>query len=126
MSVKIISWNVRGLNEHDKRLRVRNLIRKWGSDMICLQETKMGLINRAVICSLWGGHHVDWSYLGSCGAFGGVLVMWDTQVVYKMEEVVGRFSVSFKFTSVSSQFVWVFMVLIYIETGDFYGRNSVA
>ena len=105
MSVKIISWNVRGLNEHDKRLRVRNLIRKWGPDVVCLQETKMGLINRAVIHSLWGGQHVDWSYLGYCGAFGGVLVMWDTQVVYKMEEVVGRFSVSFKFTSVSSQFV---------------------
>ena len=52
--------------------------------------------------------------------------MWDTWVVYKMEEAVGRFSVSCKFTSVSNQFVWVFMVLIYIETGDFYGRNSVA
>ena len=38
--------------------------------MVCLQETKMGLINRAVIHSLWGGQHVDWSYLGSCGASG--------------------------------------------------------
>ena len=55
MNVKIISWNVRGLNEQDKRLRVRNLIRKWGPDVVCLQETKMGLINRAVIRSLWGG-----------------------------------------------------------------------
>ena len=124
--VKIISWNVRELNEQDKRLRVRNLIRRWGLDVVCLQETKMGLINRAVIHSLWGGQHVDWSYLGSCGASGRVLVMWDTQVVNKMEEAVGRFSVSCKFTSVSNQFVWVFMVLIYIETGDFYGRNSVA
>ena len=108
MSVKIISWNVRKLNEQDKRLKVRSLIRKWGPDVVCLQETKMGLINRAVIRSLWGGQHVDWSYLGSCGAFGGVLVMWDTRVVNKMEEAVGRFSVSCKFTSVSGQFVWVF------------------
>ncbi|KAK4559257.1 hypothetical protein RGQ29_008482 [Quercus rubra] len=54
----------------------------------------MGLINRAVIRSLWGGQHVDWSYLGSCGASGGVLVMWDTRVVNKMEETVERFSVS--------------------------------
>ena len=105
MSVKIISWNVRGLNEQDKRLRVRNLIGKWGPDVVCLQETKMGLINRAVIRSLWGGQHVDWSVLGSCEAFGGVLVMWDTRVVNKMEEAVERFSVSCKFTSVSNQFV---------------------
>ena len=105
MNVKIISWNVKGLNEQDKRLRVRNLIRKWGPDVVCLQETKMELINRVVISSLWGGQHVDWSYLGSCGASGGVLVMWDTRVVNKIEKAVRRFSVSCKFTSVSDQFV---------------------
>ena len=94
MNVKIISWNVRRLNEQDKRLRVRNLIRKWGPNV--------------VIRSLWGNQHVDWSYLGSCGASGGVLVMWDTRVVNKMEEAVERFSVSCKFTSMSDQFVWAF------------------
>ena len=54
--------------------------------------------------------------------------MWDTRVVNKMEEAVGRFSVSCKFTSVSDQFrrLLVFMVLIYTETEGFYGRNSVA
>ena len=75
MNVKIISWNVRGLNVQDKRLRVRNLISKWGPDVVCLQETKLGLINIAVIRSLWGNQHVDWSYLGSWGASGVVLVM---------------------------------------------------
>ena len=51
--------------------------------MVCLQESKLGLINRAVIRSLWGGQHVDWSYLGSCGASRGVLLMWDTWVVIR-------------------------------------------
>ena len=77
----------------------------------------MELITRAVIHSLWRGQHVDWSYLGSCGASGGVLLMWDTRVVNKVEEAVGRFSVSCRFTSVSDQFVWAF-------TGV-YGPNSV-
>ncbi|XP_030930978.1 uncharacterized protein LOC115956836 [Quercus lobata] len=54
---------------------------------------------------------------GSCGASGGVLLMWDTRVVNKVEEAVGRFSVSCRFTSVSDQFVWAF-------TGV-YGPNSV-
>ena len=111
MSLKIISWNVRGLNEQDKKLRVRNLIRKWGPDLVCLQETKMGLINRAVIRSLWGGQHVDWSYLGSCGASGGVLLMWDTRVVNKMEEAAGRFSISCKFTCVRSVCMRVYWCL---------------
>ena len=65
----------------------------------------MELITKVVIRSLWGGQHVDWSYLGSCGVSGGELVMWDTRVVNKMEEAVGRFSVSCKFTNVSDQFV---------------------
>ena len=43
--------------------------------------------------------------------------MWDTRVVNKVEEAVGRFSVSCRFTSVSDQFVWAF-------TG-IYGPNSV-
>nr|XP_023925825.1 uncharacterized protein LOC112037243 [Quercus suber] len=108
MNLKIISWNVRGLNERDKRLRVRNLIRNWRPDIVCLQETKMELITRAVIGSLWGGPHVDWSYLGSCGASGGVLLIWDTRVVDKVEEAVGRFTVSCKFKSVVDHFEWAF------------------
>ncbi|XP_050290362.1 uncharacterized protein LOC126728608 [Quercus robur] len=117
MNLKIISWNVRDLNDRDKRLRVRNMVRRWGPNVICFQETKMELITRAVIRSLWRGQHVDWSYLGSCGASGGVLLMWDTQAMNKVEEAVGQFSVSCRFTNVSDQFVWAF-------TGV-YGPNSV-
>ena len=75
MNLRIVSWNVRGLNEQDKRLWVRNLIRKWRANIVCLQETKMELNNRCTICSLWGGQHVDWLYLGSMGASGGILLM---------------------------------------------------
>ena len=35
-------------------------------------------------------------------------MMWDTRVVTKMEKLVGRFSVSYKFTSVLDQFAWAF------------------
>ena len=41
MSVKLLSWNVRGLNRFDKRLQIRNLLRMWKADMVCLQETKL-------------------------------------------------------------------------------------
>ena len=51
----------------------------------------MELITKAMIRSLWRGQHVDWSYLGSCGASRGMLLMWDTRVVNKMEEAMGRF-----------------------------------
>ena len=36
MTLKLLSWNVRGLNEIDKRLQVRNLLRSWKADIVCL------------------------------------------------------------------------------------------
>lgn len=58
--MKIISWNVRGLNDSDKRIRVKHLLKLWKADIICLQETKLDLFTRGIVCSLWGSHHVDW------------------------------------------------------------------
>ena len=34
-------WNVRGLNDSRKRLVVRNLLRDWNCDVVCIQETKL-------------------------------------------------------------------------------------
>ena len=59
MNLKILSLNVRGLNDRDKRHQVRYLIKLWGPDVICLQETKMDIITRGIVCSLWGIHHLD-------------------------------------------------------------------
>jgi len=49
MKPKIRTWNVRGLNEQNKRLRIKGLIREWKVDLVCLLETKMEFITRAVV-----------------------------------------------------------------------------
>ena len=41
MKIKMILWNVRGLNDPKKRLVVKNLLREWKCDVVCLQETKI-------------------------------------------------------------------------------------
>jgi exonuclease III len=68
MNLNIISWNVRGLNEADKRLHIRNLLKLWKADIICLQETKLELVTRHIVRSLWSCHYVDWLFLGSVGS----------------------------------------------------------
>ena len=108
MNLQILSWNVRGLHERDKRLQIKNLIRMWRADIICMQETKMELITRGFVRSLWGCHYVDWVYLGSLGASGGILVMWDSRVVENLEEAVGHYSVSCRFKNVGDNFEWAF------------------
>ena len=66
MKIKMISWNVRGLNDPWKRLVVKNLLREWKCDVVCLQETKIASMNRRfVVCGavhMWIG--LFWRLIG--------------------------------------------------------------
>ena len=53
MNIKILSWNVRGLNDCWKRSIVKNLLREWKCDAICLQETKLTGLDRQMVGNLW-------------------------------------------------------------------------
>jgi exonuclease III len=100
MQLKIISWNVRSLNDQDKRLQVKHLLKLWQANMICLQETKLDLINRELISSLWV--YIMWIGCISVpmGLQGVIILMWDMRVVEKIEDAVGNFSVSCKLRTV--------------------------
>jgi exonuclease III len=82
------------MNELEKRMKIRRLLREWKVDIVCLQETKMEVISREVVHSVWGCVHVDWVYLGSRGASGGILIMWYRRVVEKIEKCVGWYVVA--------------------------------
>jgi hypothetical protein len=73
------------------------MLKLWNANIVCLQETKLDFIDRGIVRSLWGIHHVDWLYLGSEGALGGILMMWDRRVVARIDSAVGHFSISCKF-----------------------------
>ena len=45
MKLKLISWNVRGLNDSKKRGILRNWLRKWKVDVVYLQETKLDKVD---------------------------------------------------------------------------------
>jgi hypothetical protein len=52
MKPKIVTWNVRGLNALNKRLKIRGLLRELKVDTVCLLEMKTEIIIRVVIQSL--------------------------------------------------------------------------
>jgi hypothetical protein len=93
MNPRLISWNVRGLNQGSKQLKIRNLLRQWKADIICLQETKLELISNSIVGSLWGCQFIDWCYLPYSGASNGILLMWDWRVMEKFEVYVGEYVV---------------------------------
>ncbi|KAG6654081.1 hypothetical protein CIPAW_05G121300 [Carya illinoinensis] len=104
----ILSWNVRGLNVLNKRLRVKNLIHKWRGDVICFQETKLKSVNTSIVRSLWSCHYVGWVDLVVEGASGGIIVMWDRRVVELIDHYVGDFMVACHFKNVDYGVEWAF------------------
>ena len=71
MKIKILSWNVRGVNDSDKRKVIKNLIRTNRVDLVCLQETKVQEMNIDMVRSLRVGHFLDWTAMNAEGS-GGV------------------------------------------------------
>ena len=59
MNLKILCWNVRGLNVKDKRMVIKSFVKSVRADIICFQETKMEMVDRGLIWKIWGGHFVE-------------------------------------------------------------------
>lgn len=70
MKIKILSWNVRGLNAREKRVVVKSLLNEWKADVVCLQETKFSVASREKVKEIWGSRWVKWIHLDACGTEG--------------------------------------------------------
>jgi len=96
---------------------VKNMLKEWQGDVVCLQETKLDSTNSTIVKSLWGSPFVDWvvldaihivgGILDAIHTVGGILLAWDRRVFEKVNCFVGRFSVSVMLTGVVDGFEWV-------------------
>lgn len=109
MKPKIVSWNVKGLNEKETRLRIRGLLKDWKADIICLLETKLENISSEMVWSLWCCQHVGKLFMGLRGDSSRILLIWDGQVVEKIEDCVGSFTVACSFRTVKDNLFWAFV-----------------
>ena len=41
-------------NKPNKRAAVKNMLKEWKGDLVCLQETKIDKMERYIVRSLWG------------------------------------------------------------------------
>ena len=108
MKLKLMSWNIRGLHDPDKRMVIKSMVRKHKPDLVCFQETKMKEMSDRIVRSLGIGRNLGWVSLDARGSAGGVLVMWDKRVLEGLEAEVGSFSISCRFRNCEEGFVWVF------------------
>jgi hypothetical protein len=97
-------------------MKVRNLLRDWKVNIVCLQETKLNTVSRRIVRCLWDCNLVDWCCLDSSEASGGILIMWDKRVVEKVVECVGDYTLVVSFRNVDDDSSWAF--------AGVYGPNS--
>ena len=88
MSLRLLSWNVRGLNNPQKREVCKNLLKEWKCD-VCYQETKLSSLNSSIVRSLWGSSFLDWVALDAVNTARGVLLVWDKRVYERINSAIG-------------------------------------
>ncbi|RVW44281.1 hypothetical protein CK203_071062 [Vitis vinifera] len=94
MKLRILSWNVRGVNDSAKRKVIKAMIRSQRVDMFCLQETKIQSMTEGLVRSLGTGRFLNWGTVDAQGTAGGILICWDKRTLELMELEVGCFSIS--------------------------------
>lgn len=103
----IFNWNVRGLNNKARRQVVQGLVRDHHGTIVCLQETKLALVDDAVICTTLGPQFLNnYAALLADGVRGGGLLVF-SQDHYEMQDIdVRQYSVSATVRRKSDNGVW--------------------
>jgi exonuclease III len=74
-SYKMLSWNVRGLNNPTRQEDIKQVIHIFKSDIVCTQETKMSFIDPAIVQNSLGFQFdANFVYLPADGTRGGILI----------------------------------------------------
>lgn len=98
-SIEIISWNVRGLNVAARCLLVNERIAATPCHIACLQETKLSNINTSLALFLGAYKLNAFAYKPSNGTRGGILLLWNENVVDISDVRIGRYSITAEVTN---------------------------
>ena len=109
MIIRIISWNVRGSNEKEKRKVIKAFLRPQRADVICLEETKIQEMTQNLARSLGVGRFLGWGAINARGASRGIVVLRDTRVVHLIGMEEGQFIVSCLFKNCENGSQWTFI-----------------
>lgn len=91
--------NVKGINNRKKMQIIRGCMNRWMLDVVCLQETKMEIINEREIRSLWRMKEVGWHVLPAKKAAGGIVVLWREEKVECKKVLMEETTISYLFVN---------------------------
>lgn len=77
-------------------------------DIIVFQETLLTTCSDSIVKQIWGPGLVEWIALDSIGRSGGILVLWNPNIVSMVDHIVGTFSINIGFRNCIDNFHWLF------------------
>ncbi|XP_057423791.1 uncharacterized protein LOC130717555 [Lotus japonicus] len=72
----ILSFNSRGLGSFLKQKAIQGLISQHKADFVCIQETKLQVVDVHCCRTIWGDVDFDWRFAPSENRGGGLLCIW--------------------------------------------------
>jgi exonuclease III len=92
--INIMGWNVRGLNDQDRKDMVHATIADSSCHIVCLQETKLHTISSFDAAYIGGYRLKSFAARPAIGTRGGILLLWDDRVVELSNVVPSEFFLS--------------------------------
>lgn len=102
VSFSLVSWNVRGLGDHDKCTLVRDSLCAARPIVVCLQESKLASIPHAKARSFLPSHHVDFLCVDASNTRGGLVTAWDARSLTLTSFIMRRHTLTTMFTCTAS------------------------
>ncbi|XP_073362379.1 uncharacterized protein [Aegilops tauschii subsp. strangulata] len=81
MSLDVLVWNVRGLNNPARRSAVRLFVQSLNVSLVCFQESKLALVNDVVVRETLGPAFDGFDFLPAEGTRGGILLAWKSDML---------------------------------------------
>jgi exonuclease III len=93
-TINFLNWNVRGLNDQDRKDTVHETIADSSCHVVCLQETKLESISPFDVCYIGGNRLRSFVERPAIGTRGGILMLWDDSVVHMSNFQASEFCLS--------------------------------
>jgi exonuclease III len=93
-SFNLLGWNVRGLNDQDRRDTVHETIAASSCQIVCLQETKLAVVSPIEAAYIGGYRLKSFAERPAIGTRGGILLLWDESSVQITNVHITEFSLS--------------------------------
>ena len=114
--MRIINWNIRGLNDLNKCDKVKKILKDFNIDIALFQESKIENPNFRFFRRLGGFYIRHWVSLPAIGTSGGLLIGWRDNSFKLLRTINRRHSLHIILIKLSDNSI------IYIS--NVYGPNS--